>query len=149
MVIKFLSNIEEWKDFSNLAPYSIFIEGETWKSVEHYYQFKKFEKTDYEYAVKIKNAPTPKDAKILSMKNDNIPSNWDDIKVDILKSAVKVKFETYDNLKKLLLSTGDEELVENNVEDSFWGIGSDGKGKNMMGKILMSLREELKKAVKK
>ncbi|MEK6816838.1 MAG: NADAR family protein [Nanoarchaeota archaeon] len=89
MAIRFLSKIEEWKDFSNLAPYPIELEGEVWKSVEHYYQFKKFERADPQYAQKIKEAPTPKDAKILSLQNNNYPSDWDSLKVEILNVAVR------------------------------------------------------------
>ncbi len=145
MAIRFFSLIEEWKDFSNFAPYPIELDGEIWKSSEHYYQFKKFEKTDPEYALKIKNAPTPKEAKILSMENDHFPAYWNDIKVDILRVAVMKKFESYSRLENLLLSTGDEELFEANQEDNFWGEGSDGSGKNTMGRILMETREYLKK----
>lgn len=144
MTIRFLSKIEEWKDFSNMASYPIEIDGELWKSSEHYYQFKKFEKTDLEYAQKIKNAPTPKDAKILSMKNDNYPAYWNDIKVEVLQVAVMKKFESYSQLENLLLSTGDEELIEANPDDYFWGEGKDGSGQNMMGKILMETREYLR-----
>jgi hypothetical protein len=144
MAIRFLSKIEKWKDFSNLASYPIKIEGELWKSSEHYYQFKKFEKTDPEYAQKIKNASTPKDAKILSMENDNYPAYWNDIKVEVLRVAVMKKFESYSQLENLLLSTGNEELIEANQEDYFWGEGKDGSGKNMMGQILMETREYLR-----
>jgi N-glycosidase YbiA len=144
MAIRFLSTIEEWKDFSNWAPYPIELEGETWKSSEHYYQYKKFEKTDPEYALKIKNAPTAREAKILSMENDHYPPYWNDIKVDVLQVAVMKKFESYPHLRDLLLSTGDEELIEANQEDSFWGEGSDGSGKNWMGQILMEIRAYLK-----
>lgn len=49
------------------------------------------------------------------------------------------------------MATGDEELVEDSVQnsdpahrDAFWGNGPDGTGKNMLGKILMKIREELK-----
>ena len=145
MAIKFLSKIEEWKDLSNLASYLIELDGETWSSSEHYYQFKKFEITDLQLAQKIKYASTPKEAKILSLENsNNHPANWDDIKVDILKKAVRKKFESYDNLRNLLISTGNEELIEANPDDYFWGGGADGSGKNMMGKILMEIRENLK-----
>ena len=143
MAIKFLSKIKKWKDFSNLAPYPIKLDGTLWKSSEHYYQFKKFEKTDPQFAQKIKNAPTPKDAKKLSMKNNNVPANWNDVKVKVLKVAVRKKFESYPQLKKLLLSTGNEELIEANPDDYFWGEGEDGSGKNIMGQILMEIREHL------
>lgn len=144
MVIRFLSKIEQWKDFSNLAPYSIELQGGVWKSTEHYYQYKKFEKTDPEYAQRIKEAPTPKDAKILSLQNNNYLQNWDELKVDLLKEAVRIKFESYPNLERLLLSTGEEELIEANPDDYFWGEGKDGSGKNMMGQILMEVRTYLR-----
>jgi ribA/ribD-fused uncharacterized protein len=145
MAIRFLSTIEEWKDFSNLAPYPIELEGKIWQSSEHYYQFKRFEKIDPEYAERIRNAPTPKDAKILSVRNNNRPSDWREINVDLLKTAVKKKFESYPELERLLLSTGDEELIEANSKDYFWGEGKDRTGRNMMGHILMDVREYLKK----
>ncbi len=135
MAIKFLSKIKKWKDFSNLAPYPIKLDDTLWKSSEHYYQFKKFEKTDPKFAQKIKNAPTPKDAKKLSMENNNFPANWNDVKVEVLKVAVRKKFESYHQLKKLLLSTGNEELIEANHDDYFWGEGEDGSGKTLWAKF--------------
>jgi predicted NAD-dependent protein-ADP-ribosyltransferase YbiA (DUF1768 family) len=46
-------------------------------------------------------------------------------------------------IKKALLSTKNEEIVEDNPNNSFWGNGKDGKGENQMGKILMKIRSEL------
>jgi ribA/ribD-fused uncharacterized protein len=145
MPIRFLSKIEQWKDFSNLAPYPIELEGRVWQSSEHYYQYKKFEKADPDYAQKIREAQTPKEVKVLSMQNDKRSPGWDEEKVSILKTAVIKKFASYQNLRDLLLSTGDEELIEANPDDYFWGEGADGTGKNMMGKILMEIRDKLRK----
>jgi predicted NAD-dependent protein-ADP-ribosyltransferase YbiA (DUF1768 family) len=47
-------------------------------------------------------------------------------------------------MSKCLLETGDREIIENSPVDSYWGIGPDGRGENMVGKILMRLRKELK-----
>lgn len=143
MAIRFLSNIEEWKDFSNLSPTPIEIDGEEWKSVEHYYQYNKFEKSDLEFALKLKNLETPKEVKKLSLTNENYRKDWDLVKVEIIIKAVKKKFETYPKIRYLLLSTGDEELIEANSDDYFWGEGEDKTGKNMMGKILMEIRSSL------
>lgn len=144
MPIKFLSKIEKWKDFSNLSSHPIELDGETWKSAEHYYQFKKFEISNPAYAQKIKNAPTPKEAKKLSLENHIYDPNWNTKKVGILQRAVQKKFESYHDLQTLLLSTGEQELIEANPEDSFWGEGPDGRGRNMMGKILMQVRQYLR-----
>lgn len=144
MAIRFLSKIAQWRDFSNLAPYPIVLHGEVWKSTEHYYQFRKFERSDPGYAQRIKEAPTPKDAKVLSLQNNNYSDDWDNIKVNVLREAVRTKFESYLELEKLLLSTGEEELIEANPDDNFWGEGKDGLGKNIMGQILMEVRAYLR-----
>jgi ribA/ribD-fused uncharacterized protein len=54
------------------------------------------------------------------------------------------KFRAHDELKKLLLSTGNEKLVENAPKDAYWGCGRNGNGKNMLGKILMETRKALR-----
>ena len=143
MTIRFLSKIKEWKNFSNLSPHPININGEKWKSVEHYYQYKKFEQSDLEFALKLKNLESPKEVKKLSMKNYNYSKDWDELKIDIMKGAVKTKFQTYSKLRDLLLSTGKEELIEANPDDYFWGEGEKKNGKNIMGKILMEIRYDL------
>ena len=58
---------------------------------------------------------------------------------------VKEKFTQHEDLKRRLLETGDEELQEgNNWYDTYWGVDiHTGKGLNMLGKILMRIREEL------
>ena len=58
--------------------------------------------------------------------------------------AVREKFNNNDELKEMLISTGDEELIEgNHWHDVFWGI-CNGKGENNLGKILMQVRSEIK-----
>lgn len=59
--------------------------------------------------------------------------------------VVKSKFEQNSDLKDKLIATGDEYLEEGNTwNDTYWGVCR-GKGKNILGKILMRVREELKK----
>ncbi len=52
--------------------------------------------------------------------------------------------QTFD-LRAELLGTGDGELVENAPRDYYWGCGRDGSGRNMLGKILMEVRESLRR----
>jgi ribA/ribD-fused uncharacterized protein len=54
---------------------------------------------------------------------------------------VLAKFTQHDDLKKVLLDTGDAELIEDTTSDYYWGNGTNGTGKNMLGKILMETRE--------
>ena len=58
--------------------------------------------------------------------------------------VVYAKFTQHKTLKKTLLETGDATLVEHTENDSYWGDGGDGSGKNMLGQTLMRVREVIK-----
>jgi ribA/ribD-fused uncharacterized protein len=75
----------------------------------------------------------------LTMSND-----WDDVNLDVMLRCVRPKFLRDPGLKEKLLATGDRLLQEGlPAKDKFWGIGTDGKGRNELGKILMRVRQEL------
>lgn len=61
-----------------------------------------------------------------------------------MRRALEAKFRQHAELITLLLSTGDEELIEHTDTDCFWGDGGDGKGRNMLGHLLMELRGRLR-----
>lgn len=46
-------------------------------------------------------------------------------------------------LKELLLSTDNLPIIEHTNNDSYWGDGGDGMGKNQLGQILMEVRNKL------
>lgn len=54
--------------------------------------------------------------------------------------AVLRKFELHAQIREILLSTADEDLVENSPGDYYWGCGVDGSGQNKLGQILMQAR---------
>ena len=76
--------------------------------------------------------------KHLEMRKD-----WNDVRVEVMKKAITIKFQENAKLKKILKETGDIELVENSPYDSYWGIGKNGDGLNMLGKVLMEVRRTL------
>jgi len=57
--------------------------------------------------------------------------------------TLRAKFNQYDDLKKILLSTCDKRLIEHNIYDDYWSDGGDGSGQNMFGILLMQVRKEL------
>lgn len=64
-----------------------------------------------------------------------------------MEEALRAKFEGNRALRKMLIATGDAEIVEGNWwNDTFWGIndGGEGVGSNHLGQLLMKLREEYK-----
>jgi len=69
-----------------------------------------------------------------------VRSDWNQVKDNIMRRAVWAKFTQHPNLSKILIDTGDAIIYENSPRDSYWAIGADGKGLNMLGKILMEVR---------
>ena len=71
-----------------------------------------------------------------------IDDDWDNIKVNIMKTILKKKFEQHPFIKNNLLNTGLRPLVEHTRTNSFWGDGGGNTGLNMLGKILTEIRNE-------
>jgi ribA/ribD-fused uncharacterized protein len=70
--------------------------------------------------------------------------DWDERKEDVMEKAVYAKFSQHDDMKRLLLETQNFSLVQLKPNDPFWGTGSAGEGKNMLGCILMRIRGRLR-----
>ena len=142
--IKFYSVQELYGEFSNFAQYPIKIDGSVWPTSEHYFQAQKFD--DETVRQKIRKTRNPGEAARLGRNRKfKLKRNWDNTKINVMRKAVTAKFLQHAELKDMLLSTGDAKLIEHTVNDNFWGDGGDGSGKNMLGKILMAVRDELKK----
>lgn len=146
------ANEKPYGAFSNLFRCAITFEGCVYPTAEHAYQAGKALKP----AVRewILRAPTPALAAMAAhgLYTWDVVPNWACIKVDRMRAVLKAKFSQHENLKQLLLDTGSRRLVEagttNNAVNRFWGE-VDGKGENTLGKLLMELRQELRKEKKK
>lgn len=143
MTVYFYSTRDKYGCFSNFSRHGFELDGKYWKTSEHYFQAMKFEGTKYEDQVR--EARSPKDAATLGRRRDfPLRKDWESIKDDVMRRAVLKKFQTHEDIRNILLDTGDDDLVENAPSDYYWGCGKDGTGKNMLGKILMEIRETLK-----
>ena len=71
--------------------------------------------------------------------------DWESVKDDIMRKAVTEKFAQNPAIAAILLQTDEQQIVERTTTDYFWGCGTDGSGKNMLGLILMDTREALRK----
>lgn len=71
--------------------------------------------------------------------------DWESVKLKIMREICYAKFTQNPELKQKLLQTGNCILVESNDwGDTYWGV-CNGSGENHLGKILMDIRDELKK----
>ena len=85
----------------------------------------------------------PADAKRYGRKVPLRP-DWEQVKDDIMLQIIRAKFQD-ETLRKLLLATGEAELIEGNTwNDTYWGVCRN-TGLNKLGKILMQVRTELRK----
>jgi N-glycosidase YbiA len=135
--------------FSNFSAHPFTLENQTWRTSEHYFQAMKF-LPHWDHIKAIREMPSPMQAaKAGRSRARPLRPDWEAVKDDIMRVAVLAKFEQNPHIAKILLETGDEELIENTTKDHYWGIGSTGTGLNMLGKILMETREKLRNATEK
>ncbi len=140
--IKFYSTKEEYGCFSNFAAYPINLNGKLWPTTEHYFQAQKFFDTDYQEKIRLEKSPTIA-ARLGRSRGVKLRPDWETVKESIMEEAVLAKFTQYLELKKILLETGNAILIEHTENDSYWGDGGNGNGKNRLGQVLMIVREKL------
>lgn len=135
----------EFEFLSNFYDSVIYVDGDRFPTVEHAYQASKT--LDPWSRRMIRNALTPGKAKQLG-KGVKLRPDWEEKKVEMMRVFVQKKFEN-PFLGPMLLETGDAEIIEENTwGDREWGVCK-GEGKNLLGKILMSVRDELRQRATK
>jgi len=115
------------------------MEGQPWRSTEHYFQAQKFIGTPYVEV--IQNCNTPRKALDTSREFEFWKrDDWNDVKLKVMYLALLAKFTQHERLSALLLSTGRRKIAEHTFTDNVWGDGGDGRGQNYLGKLLMDVR---------
>lgn len=89
-----------------------------------------------------KGTLTPQQAKAIGRRVE-IREDWEDVRVSIMLFYVTKKFKDHQDLLWRLKQTRPSRLIEGNTwGDTFWGV-CNGRGQNMLGEILMQVRDEL------
>jgi ribA/ribD-fused uncharacterized protein len=158
-ILYFQRDREQFGFFSHFHPSPIVLDGETWPTVEHYFQSQRSEDPAYRQAIRKEESPgkvkhlsksaddTTRGGKRFSWfhRNHARPrADWAEVKLNVMRLADRAKFTQNPDLAALLLATGDSELIEDSPWDAFWGTGPDGNGLNWAGKILMEIRPLLR-----
>ncbi len=150
-------SLVEFKEFSNQHDAPMQIDGMTFPTVEHYYQWSKAKQFgDADAEKKILKTTSAKSVKAYGKKVKNYDeAAWNEKKDQVMKVALKAKFMQHPELRTKLLSTGTRPIGEADPRDKEWGIGTGADtakakipakwpGKNKLGALLMELRTELK-----
>ena len=125
--------------FTTYSPHSVYIEGiGNFPTAEAAFQAHK-NLEDVEYLKNQLNSRSPAISRHLGDKI-KIREDWDNVKIDIMETIIQLKVEQNSDVRYNLLNTGLRPIIEHTKDDAFWGDGVDGKGQNILGKILSNLR---------
>lgn len=131
----------EFRWLSNFWPVSITCaDGITYPSSEHAYMASKT--LDINIRREVATLKTAGDAKRFGRKI-KLRADWEEVKRNEMLSVLRLKFQ--DPLLRIkLINTGDARLIEGNTwGDTYWGVCK-GQGQNVLGQLLMLVRDELK-----
>lgn len=132
------------RPFTNWSAHRLSVWGQHFATVEHAYQYKKFEQSDRVWARRIKGSKSPYEAKRLAHLKSIDSKTWDVVRETIMLELITTKLDQHEDVRFALLKTGTQIIAETgNGQNAFWGIGVDGTGQNVLGKIWMHLRQGL------
>ncbi len=142
--IRFYNRYDPYYEFTNFYFAPLKIDGKMWPTTEHYFQAQKFVGTPY--VEKIRKFSAPREA--FQYSRDPAVcrwqrTDWEGVKEDIMLKALRCKFDQHTTLRRMLIETRSKKLIEHTSNDSYWGNGGDGSGRNRLGELLMRVRQEL------
>ncbi|RQP20942.1 MAG: NADAR family protein, partial [Brucella intermedia] len=148
--VVFLKTNERFGGLSNMAPgFPLRVNGVRIRTSEALYQACRFPHMP-EVQQLIIGENSPMTAKMRSKPYRRVTRHdWDFVRVKIMRWSLRVKLaQNWREFGRLLLATGDRPIVEQSRKDDFWGakVADDGTlvGMNVLGRLLMELREQLK-----
>lgn len=142
-VIGFWQEKEKYGCFSNFHPCRFIWQGIEFNCSEQAFMYAKATYfNDIETANQILLETDPKKIKKLGRKVKNFDdAKWSEVRYNFMLTINRVKYTQNEDLRNILLSTGNRTIVEDSPFDYIWGIGKDGSGQNLLGKVLMELRD--------
>lgn len=145
----------EFYPLSNFSAFNLEFASRTFATSEHAYHYMKFIAAGdnpplmndgaRNIAYAIRNAPSAHEAFKIAERNKALRrTDWDNVKLDIMRRILRAKADQHEYARRKLLETGGRELVEDSWRDDYWGLGPNGDGQNMLGKLWMEIRAEIR-----
>ena len=145
--------------FSQFHPSNFVVGGLTYICAEQYMHAEKARLFgDVAMVERIMKSDSPHEHKLMGGQVAGFEQDdWDAHRIAIVTDGNRAKFGQNAGLRRRLLDTGDAILAEANPKDYIWGIGlaehdpaaldpANWEGQNLLGEILMAVREELSAA---
>lgn len=143
-IINFYKVNEPYGNFSNFAPFPIFLNKKIWPTSEHFFQANKFADPTIQEKIRLIKSPFEAATEGRNKEYTLLP-DWENQKESIMLKCLMAKFCQHTLLKEELLLTRDLKIVEHTSNDSYWGDAGDGSGLNRLGFLLMTVRESINK----
>lgn len=136
---------------SNFSAHQVLYKGRLYSTSEHAYQASKFLNSKKEFADRvwwdILNSKSPYEAKKIAHSNRGSYRhewNFKKFKVFTMRKILLTKVEQHEDVREVLLVTGDKEIIEITNLDLFWGQSESGLGINWLGKVWMGTRDDIR-----
>ena len=148
---------EEYGWMGNMAPCPIKYNGKVWLTSEALFQSMRYDDDSIKEMIRVEKSPMGAKMKAKKYRDQMVVVPMSELDVENMRKCVKMKFDAHPQLKRQLMNTKDAFIYEdignrNGERHKFWGAKKlseiEGDGNNMMGKILMDLREEYLKEIK-
>ena len=148
--ITFKSTKGHHGSLSNMAPkFPIIINGTRLRTTEALYQALRFPNNPEIQQEIIKYASPISAKKYGRTKINKTRSDWNQVRFKVMKFCIEIKLhQNYEMFSQMLLATKDLPIVEYTDKDKVWGASLEGEyyiGTNALGRLLMELREKVKK----
>ena len=147
--------------FSNWYPAEFDYAGKHYATSEQFMMYQKVMMFgQFDLAARIMETPDPEECKIIGRTNfpEFDGALWKSTRYAVVKRGVREKFAQNPDILQVLLETGNSILCECAAKDADWGIKigdtdpaykdvSKWQGENLLGKMLMEIRAELRSAL--
>ena len=142
---------EEYGWMGNMAPYPIKFDGKVWLTSESLFQSMRYDDDSVKEMIRVEKSPMGAKMKAKKYRDQMVVVPMSELDVENMRKCVKIKFDQHPQLKNTLIETGKSLIYQdtgnkNGKREMFWGVKrlseSEWDGNNMMGRILMDLRDE-------
>ncbi|KAJ3473432.1 hypothetical protein NLI96_g13001 [Meripilus lineatus] len=135
----------EYGDLTPYSAHSVHYREKTYPTAYHLFEAFKFLEARPDIAERIRRAKGG--GEVRGVVEDYVgftPSDWEDRAPQMMDLALYHKFLEYPELRELLLRTEGSEIVFDETDDEYWGLGIVGNGANELGKSLVRVREKMR-----
>jgi predicted NAD-dependent protein-ADP-ribosyltransferase YbiA (DUF1768 family) len=137
----------------NMSPFKVNYDGKEWLTVEALFQALRYDDESIREIIRSQKSPMGAKMKAKSFKERMVVIPTSEKDLENMKMCVRLKVDQNSIIKEKILRTKEFEIIEDvanrpGERHLFWGakkVNGEWEGQNMMGKIWMEIRKELKK----